>query len=245
MKFRNCGLILVLGLIAAPALAAPEPGAKPMPLRRPVTIMLDLDASGKASNFRCLPPISEGVCAALIKAAGHWQFSPGMTKNVATAMTAHIALAMQATKTEGGYELQATKATVSQIVRAANAPASPVPVLAPPQYPTHALRRGMVGNVVLELWPDRITKQNTVRNAWFNGKPADAKNALVAAAIKAAESWPLDLAPDTLSLCIPIGFSANADPPPQDVTPCTPTYVEGYSPPRLLTKLEELLLNQE
>jgi hypothetical protein len=237
--FRDCALIFLLGFSISPAFAT----AGPAPMRmRPMVVALDLDASGKASNFQCVPPMSDGVCAVLTKAAAKWQFSPGITENVATPMSIKILLALEGTKRDGGYELHAIGATVSQTDGGAIVTVKPAPTLTPPRYPAHENRRGVVGNVVLELWPNPVTRQSKVRNAWFNGKPAGDRNALVAAAIKAAETWSLELPPGTLSVCIPIGFSLNAAAPPGDLTPCAPTYVEGYAPPKLLTKLEDLLL---
>jgi hypothetical protein len=129
MNLRLGGWILLLAITVVPALQA-----KDMLLRRPA-MKLDVDASGATSNFQCVQPMGEDLCALLTKAAKAWEFAPGTRDNAAAAMTIKVTFVLQATKRKGGYELLATDVSVDEAIE----PAAGATLSAPDGYETPLL----------------------------------------------------------------------------------------------------------
>jgi hypothetical protein len=232
-------------LSVSAAQAASTPRAKVVSIR-PAVIMVDLDATGKASNVRCDPTVVADICAVIAKAAPTWQYAVGSKDGVAIPMTVTISLHLRAKEIDDAFELNVTAA---ELVQAAdlNSKAKPFALkttLTPPRYPAEQMRRGVVGNVMLEVWFEPGSELVTPGKTWFNGKP-DAHHPLVMAAIEAAKKWADNPGPGVVrSRCVPVGFSTslNGSGPVDDQSVCQPTYLDGYTMPKLLTTAESMVL---
>jgi hypothetical protein len=243
MKCRKYAMLL----IAATAGLAHAAEKLPAGVWLPGTMIeLDIDASGRPSNLHCPSTVQPSICAVLITAAAKWQYAPGMQDGRATAMAADIVLTLRATKIDDAYVLHATDATMSSRLDAT--PGSPTirqSSLSPPHYPSSELRRGRVAEayVVLELWFQPGIGQPKAGKIWLNGAPADSKNHFVAAALDTIKKWRVNSGDGSmLSDCFSMRFNGPAQQVPEDLSPCKRTYRDGFLPPQLLTKPEEMVL---
>lgn len=237
MTCRNYTMLLIAATAGFAHAAEKLPAGVWLP---PTTVELDIDATGKPSNLHCPSTVQPEICTVLTTAAAKWKYAPGMRDGSATAMAAQIILTLRANEIDGAYVLHATAATLWPKIDAASIRPSS---LSGPQYPTMGLKYGRKGYVVLELWFQPGNAPPKVGKIWFNGAPADSKNHFVAAAVAAVRKWRFNSGDGSmLSTCVPMQFQSSADPFPTDFRPCKPTYRDGFLPPQLLTKPEEMVL---
>lgn len=240
MVLRDYLLVLIAGAATGRAVAGQPVATDAIPLQ-PVMVMLDIDSAGQASGFACKADVPAATCTAVLAAASRWQYAAGMSGGKPAAMKASLTLSLQALPKASGFALRAIGASIGE----ASDPAIDVEdrQLKPPRYPRDAMMSGRTARVVLELWYQPGTEHAKVRNAWVDGKPPRRNDVFVQSATLAAESWKVDAgagAGKVLSFCVPIYFTLNRDVPNQNSEPCKPSYIDGYTPPRLLTKTEQM-----
>jgi len=243
MTCRNYTMLLIAATAGFAHAAERLPAGVWLP---PTTVELDIDATGKPSNLHCPSTVQPEICTVLITAAAKWKYAPGMRDGSATAMAAQIVLTLRANKIDDAYVLHATDAKMSSRLDATpGSPSIRQSSLSPPHYPSSELRRGRVAEayVVLELWFQPGIAPPKAGKIWLNGAPADSKNHFVVAALDTIKKWRVNSGDGSmLSDCFSMRFNSPAQQVPDDDSPCKPTYRDGFLPPQLLTKPEEMVL---
>lgn len=229
--------LVLLVLATTPALAvepAPTLRLKPLPLELVVT------REGKAVDIKCPEQSNAAICQAVVKGVSGWSFVPGRRDSAATDMPVRLVLQIDAIPGEGGYQLKSRQAVIqlpgsakesSEAWMEARRKAKPV-------YPSDELRRGTSAIVTLELWLQPDSNLPRIGQTWLNHGSPGQRNRFVDAATAAASKWPLDyLAPEQKSICMNIEFSLGSptDRHDAETKPCEPSYIDGFSPPKLLT----------
>jgi hypothetical protein len=232
-------LLLFIGAATGQAVAG-APGANDPVQLKPVTILFDIDPAGQASGFACKAGVPAQTCAAVLAAASRWRYAAGKSGGKPAAMRTSLTLRLQALPQAGGYALRAIGASLGEASDPATSDAEDRK-LKPPRYPRDAMLGGRTAHVVLEQWYEPGTGHARVRNAWVGGKPARRYDEFVTSATRAAETWKVDAgAGKALSFCTAIYFQLDRKVPVENTEPCQPSYIDGYMPPRLLTKTEQM-----
>jgi hypothetical protein len=236
-------LLCLTALLLVIPIAAQGKG-EPVPLQ-PSKLTLSIDSQGKPSDVACAEDVAEPICSVLVRAVSQWEFSPGRISGANAAMDAWLTLTMEALPRDDGFGLRAVDAKLGHKTAAGFAPYIDFESrrLNPPQYPAEELKQGLAGTAVLELWHQPGTDLPRIGKVWFDGRPANNRDRLAQAAVRAAKAWRLMRGnPNQLSLCLPVAFySSSPSAVSMDTAPCQPTFVEGYALPVLLTDVTTAL----
>lgn len=225
------GALLLSMLLVSPASETDAPFPKGTRQLDPAQLALTISDQGSPTNIRCVG--AANLCDVLTKAVAHWKFAPARRDAVAEGANVFLTLGLVAVPKEGGFSLRAIDAEL-----ALRGPTEDVlRPLAPPGYPSDALRRGATGVVEVELIiePGRPTYRAGRR--WFNGKESTRRLQLVDAAVDAAERTQVRTPPpELLSECVVVEFSLQkVASTRQHPKACKDSHVAGYEPPRLVT----------
>lgn len=236
MARKPLSFTLPFAVVGAALLAASSALAKPSdPPRRldPARVIATIEEDGTPRNVRCLSPVAISVCPLLKKAITGWTFEAGKRDGVPAKIDIVLSLRLQAVEKDGGYALRPIDAELS--LRGPTDVAEPD--MKPPAYPPDAMRRGVTGVVELELFVDPGSDAYRVGRTWLDDRPPSRPHDLVRAAVKAAESWPVQpRAPEVIAECTTVIFVLKPGPDPKRrQKACKDTYVEGFTAPRLVT----------
>ena len=223
-------------LLAVPAAAMASPEKVSAKVLAPAQMSLSVGADGTPSNVACGPEVAPSICPLLVRAVSAWKFAPGQRDEAATAMSATLSLNLALVPKQGGYGLQATRATLNPALPPASGTITPVlRRLTPPIYPRDSQIRGRTGHVVLELLLQAGSEVPQIGQVWFDGEPATGRNELVKAAMDAAQQWRIEHIPEQVAVCVPVEFSLHEPIAQRGSDPCKDTYLPGFTPPTLIT----------
>lgn len=219
---------------SAAAMASPEKvSAKVL---APAALSLSVGADGTPSNVACGPEVVPSIGPLLVRAISAWKFAPGQRDKVATAMSATLSLNLALVPKQGGYGLQATRATLKPAMPPTAGASGPVQRKhTPPRYPRDEQLSGRTGLVVLELLLQAGSDVPRIGQTWFDGEPATVSNGLVKAAMDVAQHWQIEHMPEQVGLCVPVAFTLHEPIALNGSDPCKDTYVPGFAPPTLIT----------
>jgi TonB family protein len=193
-------------------LAAPL-AAEDKPVSMNVSVLVDVDAEGKVTGTEFRPGVHPSIQKLVRALVEPMRFEPAQVGDKPVSSRDALMCVLKLTPNgDGGYAVEVTD------VR----PAGSLPLTSTmPSYPPGALRDGVVGTVLLNLWIDergRVDiKKTEVASSTFlrNGLPYDGLQArrLVEAALDAAAKWTfeqphVDGAPVATRQLLPIRFSA-------------------------------------
>ena len=207
----------------------------------PVTLWMRIQADGTPTDVTCAPATSAALCAALTRAVSRWKFTPALREGVPFAIDIGLGLPLMAVQKGEGFAIRATGAFVS--LRNAETDGGSVSLQSrrhtPPRYPVDELRQGKSANVIVEISREAGSFHPTITHIWIDGNVARDANPFAKATRIAVSSWELVAWPaEQLSVCLTVGFTTGKSPPPAaspDTRPCASKYVDGFTPPTLMT----------
>lgn len=241
---RSASRVLILAMACGAGAASALPSESERDPWALASLTLVVGADGKPRDIQCAPVVSNALCPVLSRAIAGWQFEPGTRGGTPQAMRASLALDIAPVSVEGGFRLQARRASLSALPEAA-ATATPGDAIrkTPPAYPVEELRRNKNAVVVVEWWFATDKAPAHVGKAWRDGREAKRSDAFVAAAANAMREWKHDgHVPEQLSYCTRMEFFTShrsGGGSSLDTGECQPSFAPGFAPPRLLTNVAE------